>query len=172
MVAAATVLAGRRFQSLTVRWKKEFLYASLLVLSWKRRCWPLVLLSLCLIYKSLLMSIRFAGSCIACIVYCSVFSVLSFANQVMLSCWSHNQVFGRCNCWWQSMWLFLDALQCLDLTLTSWIPYSRCVFDGWSHNWGVACLLDCPRAVFQVPSNKSKSSISFGSYIVNMFVPG
>ena len=58
MVAAATVLAGRRFQSLTVRWKKEFLYVSLLVLSWKRRCWPLVLLSLCLIYKSLLMSIR------------------------------------------------------------------------------------------------------------------
>jgi hypothetical protein len=29
MVAAATVLAGRRFQSLTVRWKKEFLYVSL-----------------------------------------------------------------------------------------------------------------------------------------------
>jgi hypothetical protein len=27
-------------------------------LSWKRRFWPLVLLSLCLIYKSLLMSIR------------------------------------------------------------------------------------------------------------------
>ena len=26
MVAAATVLAGRRFQSQTVRWKKEFLY--------------------------------------------------------------------------------------------------------------------------------------------------
>jgi hypothetical protein len=44
MVAAATVMAGRRFQSLTVRWKKEFLYVSLLVLSWKR----LVLLSLCL----------------------------------------------------------------------------------------------------------------------------
>ena len=58
MVAAATVLAGRRFQSLAVRWKKEFLYVSLLVLSWKRRCWPLVLLSLCLIYKSLVMSIR------------------------------------------------------------------------------------------------------------------
>ena len=102
MVAAATVLAGRGFQSLTVRWKKEFLYVSLLVLSWKRRCWPLVLLSLCLIYKSLLMSIRLCWIlysmhsllfCLLCSKLCQPSDVIMLVTQPGVT------VFGRCNCW-------------------------------------------------------------------------
>jgi hypothetical protein len=137
----------------------------LLVLSWKRRCWPLVLLSLCLIYKSLLMSIRLCWIlysmhsllfCLLCSKLCQPSDVIMLVTQPGVRLVTKRAA------------LLLDVLQCLDLTLASWIPYSCCVFDGWSHNCGVACLLDCPRAFFQVTSNKSKSSISFGSYVVHI----
>jgi hypothetical protein len=72
------------------------------------------------------------------------------------------------------IWIVLDVNRlgdCICVCLTRVAPTelentSRCVFDGWSHNCGVARLLDCPRAVFQVPSNKSNLSTNTSMHIL------